>query len=268
MKFKTNTLNIPNCFGSASGTIFQKQIFFIDFDDKRPYPFWEVTYSPSMGTDSSKLEKSLLKYMDSMHTSNPIIINHISWRNLLISKSNVTKKKILLSGVEIDLTKQITLIPKIDFLRVKADKNVPKWIFNLDTMPQILIIDYNNSSDIGKLSRDVTQIQSQFPDTKVYLEQPFENFENYRNKSEFEKCHLIFDSYNYINRVKNNYIKKDDIFNFKIGRNTVKEYEYLIKNNYNIIFGNVTSSKIGQEICNKLSDRFANVELNCIEIKN
>ncbi|MFS9159969.1 hypothetical protein, partial [Streptococcus salivarius] len=63
-------------------------------------------------------------------------------------------------------------------------------------------------------------------------------------------------------------INEGDIFNFKIGRNTVKEYEYLIKNNYNIIFGNVTSSKIGQEICNKLSDRFANVELNCIGIKN
>ncbi|MCS4488899.1 hypothetical protein [Streptococcus sciuri] len=268
MKFKTDTLNIPNGFGSASGTIFQKQIFFIDFDDKRPYSFWEVTYSPSMGTDSSKLEKSLLKYMDSMHTSNPIIINHISWRDFLISRRNVTKKKIRLSGIEIDLTKQITLMPKVDFLRIKAYKSAPKWIFKLDTIPQTLIIDYNNSSNLDNLSRDVAQIQSQFPDTKVYLEQPFENFENYRNKSEFEKCHLIFDSHNYINRVKNNDINKDDIFNFKIGRNSVKEYEYLIKNNYNIIFGNVTSSKIGQEICNKLSERFANFELNCIEIKN
>ncbi|SDB41368.1 hypothetical protein SAMN02910293_02037 [Streptococcus henryi] len=268
MKLKTNTLNIPSGFGSASGTIFHKQIFFIDFDDKLPYSFWEITYSPSMGTDSGKLEKNLLKYMASMHTSDPIIINHISWRNFLISKSNVIKKKIRLSGIEFDLTKQTTFIPKVDFLRIKAYKNVPKWIFSLVTMPQILIIDYNNSSDLSNLSKDLAQIQSTFPDIKVYLEQPFESFENCRNRPEFEKCHLIFDSYNYINKIKNNYIDKGDIFNFKIGRNTVKEYEYLIKNNYNIIFGNVTSSKIGQEICNKLSDRFANVELNCIEIKN
>lgn len=44
MKLKTNTLNIPSGFGSASGTIFHKQIFFIDFDDKLPYSFWEITY--------------------------------------------------------------------------------------------------------------------------------------------------------------------------------------------------------------------------------
>lgn len=264
MKLKKNTLNIPNGFGSASGIIFKKQIFFIDFEDNSPYSFWEVTYSPSMGYESDTLEKDLLNYTKNLHTTNSIILNHISWRNFLTSGNNIVKKKCCLSGIELDLTKKATSFPRIDFLRIKACKNVPKWIFNLESIPQILIIDYNNSSDLVSLSTDLEKINYNFPNIEIYLEQPFEDFEQYRTTNQFQKYHLIFDGFNYVNKIKENHVKNDDIFNFKIGRNTVDEYEYLISNNYKVIFGNVTSSKIGKEICNKLSDKFANIEFNCI----
>jgi len=73
------------------------------------------------------------------------------------------------------------------------------------------------------------------------------------NLKRIENIRYIFDAPNLLSYD----IKETDIAVLKLGRNTPKEYVQLRKENKNLYFGNLTSGKVGERICLKISNKLS-----------
>lgn len=267
MKIVEEVLHIDGGFASASGNLYSKKILFLDFEEDEPFSNWEVTYSPSMGYSYEEIRQDLFNFIKQPHNyqfRTQLVQSHIDWYHYLKTRKQerCATNLVHIKGLEFDLNRKYDGKNKeIDFLRLKAKVHMPNWLPQCHWLPEVIIIDYNNSCDEETLEKDIKAIQTKFPDIQLYIEQPFENLTEIHR---IVGVSYIFDCKDYTQKIEKGLILEGDILNFKIGRNTTKEYEEAFQNGFKVMFGNVNSSEVGYEICDLLSHRFANIEFDVL----
>ncbi|AWC27165.1 hypothetical protein [Bacillus cytotoxicus] len=262
MRLIEEKINFEKGFGSASGILYTKDIFFLEMDtlifgsNK-----WEITYSPSMGATKEEIKQDIVKYIQQNNVemlSTNVVKNHISWIDFISQKkSSFISKKLTYRGVEHGLTTSCSSLPEwADFLRVKAKVNFPEWILNLNDEPKVLVIDYNSSGNETSILEDVTKLKEAFPNSQIYLEQPYSDMTKIDRKLDVK---YIFDTSNTVNLIQDKVILPCDIILLKIGRNSPKEYLNAINKGIWVGFGNVSSSKRGQEVCSEIAEQLSTI---------
>lgn len=262
MKLIEDKINFEKGFGSASGILYTKEIFFLEMDAPLfRSSKWEITYSPSMGATKKEIKQDIVKYIQQNCVeilSTNVVKNHIAWIDFISQKKYPSiSKKLTYRGIEHGLTTSCSSLPEwADFLRVKAKVNFPEWILNLHNEPKIIVIDYNSSGNETSILEDVTKLKEVFPNSQIYLEQPYSDMTKIDRKLDVQ---YIFDTSNTVNLIQDKVILPCDMMLLKIGRNSPKEYLNAINKGILVGFGNVSSSKRGQEVCSGISELLSTI---------
>ena len=256
-------LQIKSGFKTASEIIYQKDIFVMRLTEQvLEFKMWEVAYSPSMGMTS----KDMHDYLDGKRDCPNLLANHLEWLKWLKTKyySFETNDKVVLKGPKYNLTTKTNKVSSSsDFIKVKANKNIPEWFFNLEECPNIIIVDYNLSSSFDDVAKDVDRIKETFGNKIIYIEEPYEN---YFNKPRYLDVLYIFDNEFVLDILKSNYILEDDVFSLKMGRNTPEEYEKVRNANKLVTFTNILTSKLGEDIINSVNNKLGTFVIDAKEV--
>lgn len=263
-KIEIQKLNIVNGFKTASEIIYQKDIFIMRLNEQvLEFKMWEVAYSPSMGMTS----KDMHDYLDGKRECPALLANHLEWLKWLKTKyySFETEDKVYLKGPKYNLTTSAIAIPhKSDFIKIKADKNVPLWVFDLESVPKVIVIDYNLSSTFDDVASDVEKITKKFGDITIYIEEPFVDF---YKKPRVDGVRYIYDNEYVLDILKSDYIFDTDVISLKMGRNTPEEYEKARSAKMPVMFTNILTSKLGEDIINSVNNKLGTFVIEAHEVK-
>ena len=264
-KIEITKLQIKNGFKTASEIIYEKDIFIMRL--KQPvfgFKMWEAAYSPSMGMT----DKNMHDYLDGKSECPALLANHIEWLEWLKTKyySFETINKVVLRGPKYNLTTKCQSVPSgSDFIKIKAEKRLPEWVFLLESIPNIIIIDYNLSSSFTEVKEDVDKVREFFGDKLIYIEEPFPN---YYNKERYSNVNYIFDNEFVLDILESKYIQATDIVSLKMGRNTPLEYEKTRIAKVPVTFTNILTSKLGEDIINSVNNKLGTYVISAYEAEN
>ncbi|MDR1447512.1 MAG: hypothetical protein LBI63_00905 [Candidatus Ancillula sp.] len=222
-----------------------------------------------MGSSGEEILRSLIEIVDtnsfSLNSTTTVVKNHLLWYEFITNDSSkiLNNKVMNFIGVEFGLSPLSLNIPaKIDFIRTKAHEFCPSHIFDIDFDPKLIIIDYNSSGTSKSVKNDIGKCKSFFSNSLIFIEQPFQN------GIEFDRIpsvKYIFDGANYPKLIEGGQIRKGDIANIKIGRNSPDEFLGLIQNDIDVCFGNVLSGRIGDNIISSISKKYSTINFSVLE---
>lgn len=251
-KIEVQKLEIKNGFKTASEVLYHKDIFVLRLNESVfGYKMWEVAYSPSMGMT----DKDMHDYLEGKRECPALLANHVEWIEWLKTKyySFETEDRVKLHGPKYNLTSSSKIIPDgNDFIKVKAKKNIPEWVFELESIPNIIMIDYNLSSTKKDVKSDVSKLIKKFGNKTIYIEEPYKNFYNEPRDLDVR---YIYDNENVFDVLKSKHLDENDIISLKMGRNTPKEYEKTRAHNMPVTFTNILTSKLGEDIINAVNNK-------------
>jgi hypothetical protein len=222
--------------------------------------WWELTYSPSLGSDFDGLVDAVLG-LDSGPTSNPVLRSHLRWLDALQRPSAfLPPMQEEWSITQFDLralegSEWVDVCVDAEWLRLKVHEQLDQRTFLLlkDVATRIergLILDFNGSATSHGLHQ-AAALTAQFP--RVYIEQPFTWTCAQRTIPPVEGLLRIFDAPDDHVLALLPAIRADEVVISKLGRNSPALLQRVAEAGARTSFGNVISTRVSEATLDAVS---------------